>query len=72
MPRRTIQRRRNGKLYRRDYEPPTKRLTKLEEEAITQRVIVEAKRGLPCGRDDVQDIANRLLQERGGEEVGKN
>ena len=36
------------------------------------RVIVEAERGLPCGKDDVRDMANRLLRERGGKEVGKN
>ncbi|KAL6160156.1 hypothetical protein ACJQWK_09325 [Exserohilum turcicum] len=36
------------------------------------RVIVKAERGLPCGKDDVRDIANRLLRERGGKEVGKN
>ena len=57
---------------RRECKANLKRLTKLEEEAITQRVIVEAERGLPCGRDDVRDMANRLLRERAGEEVGKN
>ena len=36
------------------------------------RVIVEAERGLPCGKDDVRDMANRLLRERGGKGVGKN
>ena len=72
VPERTIRRRRDGKHSRRDCEPNCKRLTKLEEEAITRRVIVEAERGLPCGRDDVRDMANRLLRERGGEEVGKN
>ena len=72
VPQTTIRRRRDGKPCRRDYEPNCKRLTKLEEEAITQRIIVEAKRGLPCGRDDVRDMANRLLRERAGEEVGKN
>jgi hypothetical protein len=34
VPRRTIQRRRNGKRPQRDCEPKSKRLTKLEEEAI--------------------------------------
>ena len=72
VPRTTIQSRRAGRRPQRDYEPPAKRLTKLEEEVITRRVIVEAERGLPCGRDDVRDMANRLLRERGGEEVGKN
>ena len=36
------------------------------------RVIVKAKGGLPYRKDDVRDMANRLLQERGGKEVGKN
>ena len=72
VPQTTIRRRRDGGHSRRDCEPNCKRLTKLEEEAITRRVIVEAERGLPCGRDDVRDMANRLLRERGGKEVGKN
>lgn len=72
VPERIIRRRRDRKHSRRDCEPNCKRLTKLEEEAITRRVIVEAERGLPCGRDDVRDMANRLLRERGGKEVGKN
>ncbi|KAL6171766.1 hypothetical protein ACJQWK_02769 [Exserohilum turcicum] len=72
VPQTTIRRRRDGKHSRRDCEPNCKRLAKLEEEVITRRILVEAERGLPCGRDDVRDMANRLLRERGGEEVGKN
>jgi hypothetical protein len=72
VPARTIQRRRDGKHCQRDCEPNCKRVTKLEEGVITRRVIVEAERVLPCRRDDVRDMANRLLRERGGEEVGKN
>lgn len=72
VPRTTIQSRRAGRCPQRDYEPPAKHLTKLEEEVINRRLEVEAERGLPCGGDDVRDMANRLLRERGGEEVGKN
>jgi hypothetical protein len=72
IPRTTIRERRARRRPQRDCKANCKRLTKLEEEAITRRVIVEAERGLPCRRDDVRDMANRLLRERGGEEVGKN
>jgi hypothetical protein len=72
VPRRTIQRRCNGKRPRRNCEPNSKRLTKLEEEAIVQRVLEESLRGIPPSKAHVQDMADRLLRERGGKPTGKN
>jgi hypothetical protein len=72
VPRRTIQRRRDGKRPQRDCEPKSKRLTKLEEEAIVQRILEEGLRGIPPSKAHVQDMADRLLRERGGKPTGKN
>jgi hypothetical protein len=72
VPRRTIQRRRNEKRPQRDYEPKSKRLTKLEEEAIIQRVLKESLRSIAPSKACVQDIANRLLRERSRKPTGKN
>jgi hypothetical protein len=72
VPRRTIQRRRDGKRPRRDCEPNAKRLTKLEEGVIVERVLEESARGLPTSKADVRDMADRLLRDRGGDAVGKN
>ena len=71
VPRRTIQRRRDGKPSRRDCEPRSKRLTKLEEEVILQRILDKNLRGVPPSKLHVQDMADRLLRDRGGEPVGK-
>ena len=72
VPRRTIQRRRNAKRPQRDCEPKSKRLTKLEEETILQRILEESLRGLPLSKAHVRDMADRLLRERGGNPAGKN
>jgi hypothetical protein len=72
VPRKTIQRRRNGIHCRRDCEPNAKRLTKLEEEMIIQRVLEESTRGIPSSKADVGDMADKLLRERGSKAVGKN
>ena len=50
----------------------TKRLIKLEEDVIIQRVLKESKRGLHSPKADVRDIANKLLRERGRNPVSKN
>ena len=47
VPRRTLVNRRAGRRSRRDCEPNSKRLTKLEEEAIVQRILEESLRGIP-------------------------
>jgi hypothetical protein len=72
VPRSTLQDRHAGTRPRRDCEPNTKRLTKLEEEAIVQRVIEESLRGIPPSKTHVRDMANRLLRERDGKPTGKN
>jgi hypothetical protein len=72
VPQTTIRRRRDGTRSRRDCEPKSKRLTKLEEEAIVQRILEECLRGIPPSKAHVRDMADRLLRERGGKPTGKN
>ena len=72
VPQRTIQRRRDGKRPRRDCEPNSKRLTKLEEEAIVERILEQSLRGLPPSKPNVQDMADRLLRERDAKPVSKH
>jgi hypothetical protein len=72
VPLRAIQRHRNGKRPQRDCEPKSKRLTKLEEEAIVQRILEESLRGIPPSKANVRDMADRLLRERSGKPTGKN
>lgn len=72
VPRSTLQDRRAGRRSRRDYEPKSKRLTKLEEEVIVQRVLDESLRGVPPSKGNIRDMADKLLGERDGKPVGKN
>jgi hypothetical protein len=72
VPRSTIQDRRAGRRPRRDCEPNSKRLTKLEEEVIVQRILDESLRGVPPSKAHVRDMADRLLRERGEKPTGKN
>ena len=44
----------------------------LEEEVIVQHVLDLALCGVPPSKAVVQDMANKLLQERNGKPVGKN
>jgi hypothetical protein len=67
-----VQHRRDGKRYRRDCELNSKRLTKLEEEVIIQRILDESLRGVPPSKLHVRDMADRLLRERGEKPTGKN
>ena len=71
VPETTLRRRRAGKPSRRDCEPNSKKLDKLEEEALVQRILELDQRGIGATRDMVRDMANDLLAERGGEPVGK-
>jgi hypothetical protein len=71
VPRTTVQRRRQGALSRRDREPNSKKLTKLEEEALVQRILDLDQRGIGATRAMVQDMANDLLGKHGGEPVSK-
>jgi hypothetical protein len=72
VPRTTVRRRRAGQRSRRECEPNSKRLTKLEEEVIVQRILDESLRGVPPSKAHVRDMADRLLRERGGKPTGKN
>jgi hypothetical protein len=72
VPRRTLVDRRNGTRPRRDCEPNSKRMTKLEEKAIEEGILEYSARGLPVTRAEVRDMADRLLRERNGRPVGKN
>ena len=47
-------------------------LINLEEEVIIQRIIDESLRGVPPSKALVQDMANKLLEERGAKPVRKN
>ena len=72
VPRRTLQRRRDGTRARCDCEPNSKRLTKLEEEVIVDRILDLSLHGVPPTKALVRDMADRLLRERGGKPVGKH
>jgi hypothetical protein len=72
VPLRTIRRRRDGTRSQRDCEPNSKRLTKLEEEAIVKQILEQDLRGISPSKLLVQDMADRLLRARDAEPVGKN
>ena len=72
VPRKTLSDRRAGKRSRRDCEANLRRLDKLEEEAIVERILEESARGFAPTKADVRGIADKLLHERAGNPVGKN
>lgn len=72
VPRTTLRRRRAGKLARRDCEANSKKLTKVEEEAIVDRILELDAQGKGPTRTMVQDMANDLLAARGEGPVGKH
>ena len=72
VPQRTLSDRRAGKRSRRDCEPNSKRLNKLEEEAIIRRILEESARGFAPTKAEVRAMANKLLEERGSNPIGKN
>jgi hypothetical protein len=67
----TLRRRRAGIAARRDCEPNSKKLTKLEEEVIVRHILELDSRGFAPTISAVRDIANKLLTARGAQEVGK-
>ena len=71
VPRSTLQTRRAGVTSRRDCEPNSKKLTKLEEEAIIQHILDLDLRGFAPTLDAVRDMANKLLAERDAGQVGQ-
>ena len=56
---------------RRDCEPNSKKLIKLEEEVITRHILDLDLREFPPTLSAVQDMANKLLAERHARQVGK-
>jgi hypothetical protein len=71
MPRTTVCWQRQGALSWRNHKPNSKKLTKLEEEALVQCILDLNQQGIGATRAIVQDIANNLLAKRSGEPVGK-
>ena len=72
VPQSTLSTRRAGIRPRRDCEANSKRLNKLEEEAIVRRILEESTRGFAPTKADVRAMADKLLHEREGNPVGKN
>ena len=57
----TLTRRRTSRATRRDTSPKSRKLTKLEEEAIIQYILELGTRSFPPRLRDVEDMANQLL-----------
>jgi hypothetical protein len=72
VPRSTIQRRMAGTTSKADTHHGRLNLTAAEEEAIVGYVLDLDSRGFSPRRTDVEDMANRLLEKRGPQRVGKN
>ncbi|USP80258.1 hypothetical protein yc1106_07532 [Curvularia clavata] len=66
----TLHRRRAGRLARRDCQPNSKKLTKLEEEVIVDHILDLDLRGFSPTYAAVRDMADRLLAARGAGQVG--
>ena len=71
MSERTIRRRRAGIPARRDCQPNSKKLTKLEEEVIVDHILDLDLRGFPPTYAAVRDMADKLLAARGAGQVGQ-
>jgi hypothetical protein len=71
VPETTLRRRRAGIAARRDCEPKSKKLTKLEEEVVIRHILDIDARGFAPSLGDVRDMADKLLAERGAGQVGK-
>src|SRR5689334_23614220 len=72
VPRTTLRDRRAGKPSRRDTEPNSKKLKKLEEDVIVARILDLDARGIGATRAMVEEMANDLLAARGEGPVGKH
>ena len=71
MPSSTLIDRYNGIVYRPAATPNGRKLTLTEEQTIVQYILDLDARGFPPRKCKVEDMANKLLAERGGELVGK-
>ncbi|KAJ3482685.1 hypothetical protein NLG97_g7505 [Lecanicillium saksenae] len=67
----TLQRRLNGVSSIRDSTPKSRKLTDLEEKTIIRYVLDLDSRAFPPRLHEVEDMANRLLADRGAPKVGK-
>lgn len=72
VPPRTLLRRKHGQSARCEKSANSRKLTNLEEQSIVRYIIDLALRSFPPRRSGVEDMANRLLEIRGGGRVGKN
>ena len=70
IPRSTLQLRRAGTTLRRDCEPNSKKLTKLEESVIIQHVLDLDLWGFPPRLGAVKNMTNQLLAARSTNQVG--
>ena len=70
VPRTTLRYRRAGRPARRDCQPNSKRLTKLEEEVIVAHILELDSRGFAPTLSTVRDMADQLLTARGAGNVG--
>ena len=69
--RNTLTNRMNNKPPRRDVTPNSRKLTPIEEQVIVQRVLDLDSRGFSPRLRIVEEMANKLLDERAGGTVGK-
>ncbi|RKK06656.1 hypothetical protein BFJ65_g18554 [Fusarium oxysporum f. sp. cepae] len=69
---RRLRRRRQGIQSRRDWIPKSRRLSDLEEQIIVQFILDLYSRGFPPRLRSVQEMANRLLTDRGISPIGIN
>lgn len=72
IPESTLRSRRAGTTARRDCEPKSKKLTKLEEEVIVEHILDLDTRGFAPTLGAVRDMANKLLAERSAGHVGQH
>jgi hypothetical protein len=72
VPRSTLRDRRAGKTARRDCEPNSKILTRVEELVIVERILDLVSRGSPPSIPALHEMANNLLIVRGASKAGKN
>jgi hypothetical protein len=72
VPKTTLRRQHTRKPLQRDCKPNSKKLDKLEEEALVQCILNLNQQGIGATRAIVQDIANNLLAERSREPVSKH
>ena len=71
IPHSTLSDRMNGHTSIRDRRPAVQKLTELEEEVISQYILDLDDRGFGPRLAGVEDMANYLLESRGGQRVGK-